>query len=194
MYVVLTPLVAVVLFRSRIRSEAWIGTAIAIAGLALLSGVHAGSAAGDLLVLAGAATYALQIVLMERYAPRYDPLALTLVEMGTACASLAVVGAARAEIGVPRGWTVRGALIVTGVFASALAYLFQSWAQRRLDATRTALLFSPEPVFAGLFGFALAGDRLGLAGWTGCVVILAGILVAEPAAADVLRRVIASRG
>src|SRR2546422_4816570 len=66
MYVVLTPLIALALFRARIRLAAWVGTAIAIAGLALLSGVHAGSAVGDLLVLAGAATYALQIVLMER--------------------------------------------------------------------------------------------------------------------------------
>src|SRR6266850_2602549 len=80
MYVVLTPLIALVLFRARIRLAAWVGTVIAIAGLALLSGVHAGSAVGDLLVLAGAGTYALQIVLMERYAPRSDPLALTLVE------------------------------------------------------------------------------------------------------------------
>ena len=193
MYVVLTPLIALFLFRARIRVEAWIGTVIAIAGLALLSGVHAGSATGDLLVLAGAATYALQIVLMERYAPRYDPLALTFVEMTAACASLAIVAVARNDFGVPRGWTVWGALIVTGVFASALAYLFQSWAQRRLDATRTALVFSLEPVFAGIFGFALAGDRLGLSGWGGCVVILAGITVAEPAAADVLRRLIPSR-
>jgi drug/metabolite transporter (DMT)-like permease len=193
MYVVLTPLIALTLFRSNIHVEAWIGTAIAVAGLALLSGVHAGSASGDLLVLAGAATYALQIVLMERYAPRYDPLALTLVEMTAACVSLAVVAGARGDFSVPHGWTVWGALIVTGVFASALAYLFQSWAQKRLDATRTALVFSLEPVFAGIFGFALAGDRLGLAGWAGCVVILAGITVAEPEAADVLRRLIPSR-
>src|SRR5438874_3877459 len=190
MYVVLTPLIALALFRSRIRAEAWIGTAIAVAGLALLSGVHAGSATGDLLVLGGAATYAVQIVLVERYAPRYDPLALTLVEMTAAFASLALVAAARGDFGVPHGWTVWGALIVTGVFASALGYLFQSWAQRRLDATRTALLFSLEPVFAGIFGFALAGDRLGWLGWGGCVVIMAGIVVAEPAAADVLRRLI----
>ena len=61
------------------------------AGLALLSGIHAGSASGDLLVLGGAAVYALQIVLMERFAPRYDPLAFTAVEMGAAFALLAVV-------------------------------------------------------------------------------------------------------
>ena len=193
MYVVLTPLIALALFRSRIRVGAWIGTAVAVAGLALLSGVHAGSSTGDLLVLGGAATYAVQIVLMERYAPRYDPLALTLVEMTAAFVSLALVAAARGDFGVPRGWTVWGALVVTGVFASALGYLFQSWAQRRLDATRTALVFSLEPVFAGIFGFWLAGDRLGFAGWSGCVVIMAGIAVAEPAAADVLRRLIPRR-
>jgi len=193
MYVVLTPLIALALFRTRIRLAAWLGTAVAVTGLALLSGVHAGSAGGDLLVLAGAATYALQIVLMERYAPRYDPLALTLVEMAAAFVGLGVVATALGELRVPRGWTVWGALIVTGVFASALAYLFQSWAQRRIDATRTALLFSLEPVFAGIFGFSLAGDRLGWVGWSGCLVIMAGILVAEPEAADVLRRLIPRR-
>src|SRR4051794_40222055 len=137
MYVVMTPLIALALFRARIRAAAWLGTGIAIGGLALLSGVHAGSAVGDLLVLAGAGTYALQIVLMERYAPRYDPLALTLVEMATACVGLGVIAIALGEAGWPRGGTVWGALVVTGVFASALGYLFQSWAQQQLDATRT---------------------------------------------------------
>jgi drug/metabolite transporter (DMT)-like permease len=193
MYVVLTPLIALALFRARIRLVAWIGTGLSVVGLALLSGVHAGSAAGDLLVLAGAATYALQIVLMERYAPRYDPLALTLVEMTAAFAALGLIALALGELQVPHGWTVWGALLVTGVFASALAFLFQSWAQQRLDATRTALVFSLEPVFAGIFGFALAGDRLGWLGWSGCAVIMAGIVVAEPAAADVLRRLIPRR-
>jgi drug/metabolite transporter (DMT)-like permease len=190
MYVVLTPLIALALFRTRIRRAAWVGTGIAIVGLALLSGVHTGSAVGDLLVLAGAATYALQIVLMERYAPRYDPLALTLVEMATACVGLGIVAIALGDLQMPHGRTVWAALLVTGVFASALGYLFQSWAQRRLDATRTALLFSLEPVFAGIFGFALAGDRLGWVGWAGCLVIMAGIVVAEPAAEEVLVRLI----
>jgi drug/metabolite transporter (DMT)-like permease len=45
-------------------------------------------------------------------------------------------------------------------------------------------------VFAGLFGYWLAGDRLGLLGWSGCALILGGILLAEPAAADALRKAI----
>jgi drug/metabolite transporter (DMT)-like permease len=191
MYVVLTPLIALVLFRSSIGAAAWVGVALSTAGLVMLAGVH-GSAAGDLLVLAGAAVYSLQIVLMERFAPRYDAVAFTLVEMVAACVGLLVVALALGDLGVPRGWTVWGALLVTGVFASALAYLVQAWAQRRTSATRTALAFTMEPVFAALFGYTLAGDRLGALGWGGCAVILAGIVVAEPTAIDTLRHTLLS--
>jgi drug/metabolite transporter (DMT)-like permease len=187
MYVVLTPLLAFVLFRLQVSRAAWIGVTLATAGLALLAGVHGGSG-GDLLVLAAAAVYSLQIVLMERYAPRYDPFAFTLVEMLVAFAGLAV--AAIPTAAVPHGWTVWGALAVTGVFASALAFLVQTWAQRRTSATRTALVFTLEPVWAALFGYTLAGDRLGVLGWGGCAVIMVGILLAEPSAAPTLNRLV----
>jgi drug/metabolite transporter (DMT)-like permease len=190
MYVVLTPVIALFLYRSRIGLAAWGGVALSTAGLAMLSGIHAGSATGDLLVLAGAAVYSLQIVLMERYAPRFDALAFTLVEMLAACVGLGVVAISLGDLSTPRGWTVWGALLVTGVFASALAYLVQTWAQRRTSATRTALAFTMEPVFAALFGYTLAGDRLGAFGWGGCAAIMAGIVLAEPAAAAVLARLV----
>jgi len=186
LYVVFTPLLGLALFRTRTGRTTWAGVALATAGLAMLAGIHGGSVAGDLLVLAGAAVYSLQIVLMERYAPRYDALAFTLVEMLTAFAGLLAIALARGDVTVPRGGTVWGALLVTGVFASALAYLAQTWAQRRATATQTALAFSMEPVWTAFFGFTLAGDRLGALGWSGCVVIFVGILIAEPAAAAVL--------
>jgi drug/metabolite transporter (DMT)-like permease len=190
LYVVLTPIFVLALFRQRIGAAVWAGVSLAVVGLALLSGVEAGSSTGDLLVLASTAAQALQIVMVERYASRHDPLGLTLVEMLTAMAGFLAIAVALGELSIPRGWTVWGALVVTGVFASALAYLIQVWAQRRISATRIALIFSLETVFAGLFGYWLAGDRLGLLGWSGCALILAGILLAEPAAADALRKAI----
>ena len=188
MYVVLTPLIALVLVRSRIGLSVWGGVALSTIGLAMLSGIHAGSVTGDLLVLAAAAVYSLQIVLMERYAPRYDAVAFTLVEMLAAGVALGLVAAALGDLHLPHGWTVWGALLVTGVFASALAFLVQTWAQRRTSATRTALAFTMEPVWTAFFGYTLAGDRLGLLGWGGCAVIMAGIVLAEPAAAGALMR------
>ncbi|HEY2776572.1 MAG TPA: DMT family transporter [Gaiellaceae bacterium] len=179
MYVVLTPLLALAVFRTRAGRGVWLGVVLATAGLALLAGVHRGSLVGDLLVLGGAAVYSLQIVLMERYAPRYEAIAFTLVEMLTAFGGLLAIALALDDLSFPHGWTVWGALLVTGVFASALAFLAQTWAQRRTTATRTALAFSMEPVWAAFFGFTLAGDRLGATAWLGCAVIMAGIVVAE---------------
>jgi drug/metabolite transporter (DMT)-like permease len=188
MYVVLTPLIALALFRLRVGATAWVGVALATGGLAMLAGVHGGSAGGDLLVLGAAAVYSLQIVLMERYAPRYDAVAFTLVEMVVAFAGLSI--AAIPTAAVPHGWTIWGALLVTGIFASALGFLVQTWAQRQTSATRTALVFTLEPVWAAIFGYTLAGDRLGALGWGGCAVIMAGIVLAEPAAARTLVRLV----
>ena len=187
LYVVFTPLLALLLFRTRVAGVVWLGVGLALVGLGLLSGVGAGDPVGDALVLAGSAAYSLQIVLMERYAPRYDAIAFTEVELLAAFGGFAVVAVAAGQVEVPHGWTVWSALLVTGIFASALAFLVQTWAQRRTSATRTALAFAMEPVFAGIFGFWLAGDRLGAVGWAGCALIMAGIVVAEPEAGRTLR-------
>src|SRR6187397_717429 len=180
LYVVFTPLLALVLFRTRIVGAVWIGVVLAVTGLALLTGVGAGDPVGDLLVLGGSAVFSLQIVLMERHAPRYDPIAFTEAEMLAAFAGFAVVAVALGQVELPRGWTVWSALLVTGIFASALGFLVQTWAQRQLSAARTALAFAMEPVWTAIFGFWLAGDRLGAAGWAGAGLIMAGIVVAEP--------------
>ena len=193
LYVVFTPLLGLLIFRTQVGRLVWLGVALAVGGLALLSGIGVGDPRGDLLVLLGSAAYSLQIVLMERFAPRYDAVAFTQAEMLAAFAGFALVALALGQVELPRGGTVWGALLVTGILASALGFLVQTWAQRRLSAARTALAFAMEPVWAGLFGFWLAGDRLGLLGWTGCAVIMAGIAVAEPEAGRTLRRLVAGR-
>ena len=193
LYVVFTPLLGLLLFRTQVGRLVWLGVALSVGGLALLAGVGVGDPRGDLLVLLGSAAYSLQIVLMERYAPRYDAVAFTQAEMLTAFAGFALVAVARGQLELPSGWTVWYALLVTGIFASALAFLVQTWAQRRISASRTAIAFAMEPVFAGIFGFWLAGDRLGALGWSGCALIMAGIVVSEPDAARTLRRLVGRR-
>ena len=190
LYVVFTPILVTLLYGARLGAAVWLGVVLSTAGLALLSGVEAGRLTGDLLVLGGSAAYSLQIVLLERYAPRYEVLALTLMQMLACFAGFTLVALALGQVETPRGWTVWGALLVTGVFASAVAYLVQTWAQQRTTATRTALVFAMEPVWAAVFGYWLAGDRLGAVGWAGAALIMAGIAVSEPAAADALRRLL----
>src|SRR4029453_8639206 len=84
LYVLFTPLLGLALFRTPIPRELWLAVAPALLGLALLFGVSPASGAGDLLVLLSTVAQALQIVMVERYANRYDAFALTFVEVATA--------------------------------------------------------------------------------------------------------------
>ncbi len=188
LYVVFTPLLVLALFGTAVPRSLWAGIALAVVGLLLLSGVPGGSAVGNALVLASALAQAVQIASMERFAPRYDPRALTFLQMATSFVGFTVIALALGDLEVPRGGTVWGALVVTGVFAGALGYLVATWVQARTTAARAALVFTLEAPFAALFGVLLAGEVLGWAGYLGCLVMLCGLVLAEPAAAATLRR------
>ena len=190
LYVVFTPFIALALFRTPVPRALWAGVGLAVVGLFLLSGAPGGSAAGNALVLAAALAAALQIVALERFAPRYDVRALTFLQMATSFVGFLTIAIARGEIEVPRGGTVWAALLVTGLFAGALGFLVATWVQARTTAARAALVFTLEAPFAALAGVLLADEVLGWAGWLGCGVMMAGILLAEPFAASALRRLL----
>lgn len=189
LYVVFTPILALVLFGTAVPRALWFGVALAVFGLLLLNGVPGGSTLGNILVLGNAVFQAFQITAMERFAPRYDARALTFLQMGTACVGFTAIALARGELEVPQGTTVWAALLVTGIFAGALGYLIATWVQARTTAARAALVFTLEAPFAALFGVLLADEVLGWAGWLGCAVMMCGLVVAEPAAANALRRI-----
>ncbi|MBI3286503.1 MAG: DMT family transporter, partial [Chloroflexi bacterium] len=77
------------------------------------------------------------------------------------------------------GAEIWGAALFTGLLATALAYLVQTHAQRSTAPTHTALILVSEPVFAALFGYLLAGERLGWRQLWGCLLILLGMMVGE---------------
>jgi drug/metabolite transporter (DMT)-like permease len=193
LYVVLTPLLALLLFRTPVPRLAWAGVALAVAGLALISGLPGGSVAGNALVLGNAVGQSFQIALMERFAPRYDARALTFLQLGTAAVGFVAVALVLGDLELPRGGQVWYAIAVTAVFAGALGYLVATWVQSRTTAARAALVFTLEAPFAALFGVSLLHERFGWVGWIGCAVLLGGILLAEPAAAATLRRLVGER-
>ena len=165
LYVVFTPLIAFRLFGTRVPRPLGWESGFAVVGLLLLNGVPGGSTLGNALVLANAIAQSFQIAAMERFAPRYDPRALTFLQMATCFVGFTVIAVAAGELEVPHGSTVWGALLVTGVFAGALGYLIATWVQARTTAARAALVFTLEAPFAALFGVLLADEVLG---WVGC--------------------------
>ena len=193
MYVVLTPLIALAVFRTPDRRAAP-GSASRSRppGSRCSPASTAARSRGDLLVLAGAAVYSLQIVLMERYAPRYDALGVhARRDAGRVRGLLAIARRARPSSTVPHGWTVWGALLVTGVFASALAFLVADVgaAAHDRDADR-ARLHARAGVGGALRLHARRRPARRRSAGLGCAVIMAGIVLAEPAAADTLARLV----
>jgi drug/metabolite transporter (DMT)-like permease len=177
--VVLTPLLAALLLRQPPGRWPVAGALLAATGLALLSLQQLEVRRGDALVLGCAVAFAAHILLLGRFAPRFPSYPLAVVQLGTAgLLALGWAGVA-GDLVVPGSAEVWVALAITAVAASAGAFLVQTRAQQEVSPTRTAVILTMEPVFAGLFGFLLAGERLSGRGWVGAGLILAGMLVAE---------------
>ncbi len=68
---------------------------------------------------------------------------------------------------------------MTSVLCTALAYSVQAWAQRETSSTRTALIFTLEPVSAAVTSHVVAGEVLSAAAMAGALLILGGVLMAE---------------
>ena len=179
LFVVFAPLFAAAFLRRRPGAGATLGVVLAVVGLALLSlTAHFHVRKGDAIVLGAAISFALQIVLLARYAPRHSPVALAAVQLWVAAVLSGLWTIADERHVAPRG-SVWMALVVTGLFASAVAFTIQTAAQRHIGPTRTAVILTMEPVFAGLFAWLLLDETLTARGWVGAGLILAGMLVAE---------------
>jgi drug/metabolite transporter (DMT)-like permease len=180
LFVVLTPLFGLLVFRIPVGPVAWAAAGVSAVGLFLLSGGGSdASFRGDALVFGCACAFAFHILVTERAVRRYDVAALVAVQL-TFCGVVCLVAAAIAgDLETPRGGTVWSALIVTSLVASALGFLVQSHAQRTISSARTALILAAEPAFAGLFGYWLQDDRLSSAGWLGAALILAAIVAVD---------------
>jgi drug/metabolite transporter (DMT)-like permease len=177
--VVLTPLLAALLLRERPGRWPATGAVLAAAGLALLSLDRLEVRRGDALVLGCAFAFAIHILLLGRYSPRHDAYPLAVVQLVTVGLLALGWASAAGDLQAPDSAQVWVALAVTAVLASAGGFLIQTRAQRDVPPTRTAIILTMEPVFAGLFGFLLAGDRLAARGWLGAACIVTGMLVAE---------------
>src|SRR5437763_6558679 len=174
--VLIVPLLSAIVLRRFPSASTIVGIVLAAGGLYLLNGAHPSLGKGELLTVGCAVSFAVQIILLAEFAPRYDSVRLNAVQLTTVGAICLVPGFFTGGYNFPV--SVWLAAVYTGVAASAIAFGLMVWAQRCVSPSRTALLLMLEPVFAAIAG-AIAGDHLGLVGATGAALILVGILVAE---------------
>jgi drug/metabolite transporter (DMT)-like permease len=172
LFVVFTPLIDRV-FGVPLRRWTVIAVLVALAGTVMLVGGPGGFGLGDLLTVACAILYALHIVLLSRWSPGLRSAPLAMVQMGTGAVVFTASGSTTLSFPSADVWF---AIVVTGLFASALAFYIQTWAQQHLSASRTALIMTTEPAWALAAAVVLAGQRLGWLQAAGAGLVLAAIV------------------
>jgi drug/metabolite transporter (DMT)-like permease len=185
--VVLVPVFLAAFWRKRIGAWAWGGAAASFAGLYFLTVPREGIAdlnRGDLLVMACAVLYALQIIFIAHYTGKYSLGALSCLQVILAGAlftiAVPIFNVTRVEPFFVRfTFQMEFGVIVTAIFTTAIAYPLLVWAQRHTTATNTALILTTEPVFAAITSFVVVHERLGGRVLAGAALILAGICIAE---------------
>ena len=179
LFVVFAPLADRIFFGARASRQVLLAVGLSLFGMVLLAGGGPeGANWGDLLTLLCAAALGLHIALLSRYAAGHDAGGLTLAQI-LAMALLFVVAWPFFEpvsLPPPGVWV---ALLVTGLLASAGAFLVQTTVQQRIPAARTAIILTMEPVFAALFGYLLARDRLVVVQLIGAALILSALVIGE---------------
>lgn len=179
LFVLFAPLANRLLFGVRTPRSLWAAIGASLLGLALLTGAAPGGwGAGEVLATGGAALFGLHVALLDRWAGGRNATVLAFGQLSGAAALFAVLWAVTGKPAAPPPG-VWPALLITGVGASAVAYLVQTHAQQRLTAVQTSLILLVETLFAVLFGCWLHGDRMTPLQIAGGAIMVAMMALAE---------------
>jgi drug/metabolite transporter (DMT)-like permease len=159
LYVVLTPLIASIVLKEKITKFTWYCIAVATFGLGLLSIRGFSVGIGEMFVLASAVLFAAHIIALSKWSSGRDVYAMTVIQLSM-CAILAGLASAIEGYSLPPDSGVWSVVVFTAVFATAIAFIVQTWSQAHMSATKVAVILTMEVVFAAAFAIVLGGERL----------------------------------
>jgi len=174
LYAVFVPLIAALFFKHHISRVQWGAVALATIGMAVLSFHGLAIGHGELLVLIGALFFALHIIGLSRWSPDRDPYALTMIQMATV-GLLALCASFKGGFHAPHDQGVWAVVIYSALFASAFAFIIQTWAQSFMAATSVGIVLTMEYIFAAIFGIALVHEKLTWRIGIGGLCMMAGL-------------------
>lgn len=177
---VMTPLLALVIFRKRFNRKHIPVLLLVVVGLYLLCGRGGltGFGIGEIFGLLSALLLAGSLVFGEKALDKVDPVALTTVQtamsvvLTTLCAFL-LEGGIHLESAGTTEWLI---IVYLAILCTVAGYLLQNAALRSISSRMVALVQCTGPVMTAFFSFLILGERLNLAGLTGAAILLACVV------------------
>jgi drug/metabolite transporter (DMT)-like permease len=179
--VVLVPVFSSMMMKVKLEKKVYFSVAAAFAGLALMTLNQSISSInrGDIYTLITAAACALYIILVGKYTSEVESVSFAIIQLGVV-GLLSMITSLIAEKPIfPSDSGIWFNIVVLSVVCTSGAYIVQSIAQKFTSPTHTALIYSAEPVFAGIFAYIINGEVLGLRGIIGAGLILSAMIVSE---------------
>ncbi len=179
LYVVLVPVFATFLGR-KARPILWFSVILSVAGLYLLS-IKGGFQieGGDTLVILAAFLFAVQILCLDHFAPKMDPILLSFLEYLT---QGILAGILLPFFEHPTLDSLAGAMpaiLYAGVFSTGIGYTLQVVAQKGLDPTIASMIMSLEGVFSAIFGWLILHEGLAGRELLGCGLMFVAVILAS---------------
>ncbi|MFI7702359.1 DMT family transporter [Nonomuraea sp. NPDC049480] len=185
--VVITPILALIIFRARVPRRIWAGVALALAGMTaftLMSGVeeHEFSLVALAATLSAAALYSGHTLMLGQLSKQrtFHPYALTVVQLFTIGLLTGAVGA-RDGITLPadpKDWLLLAHL---SVVSCALGFLARSYGQAHVPAVPSGILMSSQPVWVAVIAVIWFHEQVGWSMVVGGGLMAAAMLLALPA-------------
>ncbi len=180
--VVLVPIISFLLLKEKVSRDSVIGVALATLGLWFLNYNSSFSFnLGDFLVLLCAFSFAMHIISVGLFSKKLDYvlLAITQITVVFVLSLFMALIFERSAIHFSYSSDIWWSILITGIFATALAFYMQNRFQRHSTATKTAIIFSGEPLFAAIFAYILIGEKVGLIAWAGGLLIIFGMIISQ---------------
>jgi len=177
LYIVFTPLLASLILKARITKLTWACVGIATIGLALLSLQGWSIGTGELLVLGSAFAFGAHIIALGKWSGGRDAYALTVVQLSVCGVMAGVASIFEGGYQLPPDGGVWATVIFTAVFATAVAFVVQTWSQAHMGTTKVAVILTMEVVFAAFFAIIFGGETLTLQKALGGILVLVAMFV-----------------
>ena len=178
-FVIFVPFLSFLLYKEKITAKSWFASFVSLIGLWFISGGVSGISKGDIFILIAAVAGSCHIILVSKMSGEdiFEPFGLSFYQYAVATILiflLILANGYRFHLG---GMNNIIFLAVIAVIGNAFTIVGQLFAQKYMIATKAALIFALEPVFAALFAWSFGGEMMGLTAVFGGGLIVLGMVI-----------------